>query len=160
VKILYALLPFLIGSASLVSAAEVCGAPEFKQFDFWIGSWTVRNPAGKVVGSNEITRASAGCALLERWTGGTGITGLSISYYDSTESKWHQGWVGSDGQILNLAGAVAGKAMVLSQEHSNHRVDRVTWTPLPDGKVKQEWESSADGGKTWKTEFIGLYERR
>ena len=160
VKVLCALISFLISSAFAFSAEDPCRALEFKQFDFWIGSWVVKNPAGKVVGSNEITRGSAGCALLEAWTGGTGITGVSISYYDATEAKWHQTWVGSDGQILNLTGAVVGKTMVLSQEHLNHAVDRVTWTPLPDGKVKQEWETSAAGGKTWKTEFIGLYERK
>lgn len=83
-KILCALILFLV-SASLPGtslAAEACAGPEFKQFDFWIGSWSVKNPAGKEIGGNEITSVSTGCALLEHWTGATGVTGVSISNYD------------------------------------------------------------------------------
>jgi hypothetical protein len=162
VKILYALLPFLIIASLSASslAAETCTGPEFKQFDFWIGSWNVKNSEGKEVGRNEISRASSGCALLEHWTGATGVTGVSISNYDSTDEKWHQHWIGSDGQPLDLIGGISGIAMILSQTHGNGRVDRVTWTPLADGRVKQEWESSTDDGKNWKTAFLGFYERR
>ena len=163
-KILYVPISFLIVSSLLaqssVAAKEACGAPEFRQFDFWIGSWTVKNPEGKEIGTNEITRSAGGCVLEEHWSGGTGITGVSISFYDAGDAKWHQHWMGSDGQALDLTGALSAQTMVLAQEHPNHRVDRVKWTPLPDGKVKQEWESSSDGGKVWKTEFVGIYERR
>jgi hypothetical protein len=159
-KILQAFLLLFISPASKIAAGEPCGAPEFKQFDFWVGSWSVKNSAGKEIGSNEITKISGGCALLERWTGGGGITGVSISRYDSSDAKWHQRWIGSDGQALDLTGGISGKAMILSQTQANHGVDRVTWTSLEDGKVKQEWAKSADDGKTWKTAFLGLYERR
>jgi hypothetical protein len=48
--------------------------------------------------------------------------------------------------------------MILSQRKAD-MVDRVTWTPLPEGKVQQEWEQSVDGGKNWKSAFLGFYER-
>jgi hypothetical protein len=38
--------------------------------------------------------------------------------------------------------------------------DRITWTPLPDGRVRQEWNISRDGGKTWQQVFLGFYARR
>jgi hypothetical protein len=36
---------------------------------------------------------------------------------------------------------------------------RITWTPLGGGRVRQLWESSTDGGKTWSVAFDGLYVR-
>ena len=40
-----------------------------------------------------------------------------------------------------------------------HRIGqtRVTWRPLPDGRVRQTFESSTDGGKTWSVSFDGFY---
>ena len=34
------------------------------------------------------------------------------------------------------------------------------WQPLPDGRVRQLWESSKDGGETWTVAFDGYYARR
>jgi len=53
--------------------------------------------------------------------------------------------------------------MVLSGESKGARgtiINRITWTPLPDGKVKQEWETSTNTGKSWKTSFVGIYEKQ
>ena len=156
---------FLIGVAALTGVVaglkaeqpDKCSGPEFRQFDFWLGSWLVRKPDGTVVGTNEISRISGSCAVREQWSGKTGNTGMSLSYYDPTDKKWHQDWVGSDGHILHLEGGLAGNDMVLSHV-AGANVDRVAWTPLPDGKVKQVWELSTDGGRTWKSAFIGIYE--
>ena len=35
-------------------------------------------------------------------------------------------------------------------------LNRITWHDNPDGTVRQHWETSADGGKTWETAFDGL----
>lgn len=35
------------------------------------------------------------------------------------------------------------------------RTERITWTPNADGTVRQHWEQSTDGGKTWTTAFDG-----
>ncbi|MGI8437279.1 MAG: hypothetical protein ACR2NX_10295 [Chthoniobacterales bacterium] len=34
--------------------------------------------------------------------------------------------------------------------------NRIIWTSLPHGKVKQEWSTSEDG-QTWKISFVGIY---
>jgi len=34
------------------------------------------------------------------------------------------------------------------------------WMPLQDGRVRQHWEATTDGGKTWTTVFDGYYSRR
>src|SRR4051812_13946593 len=141
-----------------------CTAPEFRQFDFWIGKWRVINPLnGKEGGTSEISRASTGCAIQEEWKDARGTTGMSINYYDSNSRKWHQDWVGGDGTILHLQGELAGNAMVLTGEGKTAKglsLNRITWTPLDGGKVKQEWALSSDNGLTWQISFVGIYERQ
>ncbi len=87
---------------------------------------------------------------------------MSINYYDADDNKWHQHWVGGDGAVLHLEGGLVDGAMVLSGETKTPKgtlLNRITWTQLPEGKVKQEWASSPDNGGTWKTLFIGIYEK-
>jgi hypothetical protein len=38
-------------------------------------------------------------------------------------------------------------------------LQRIAWTPLPDGRVRQLWEASNDGGKAWATVFDGYYSK-
>jgi hypothetical protein len=39
-------------------------------------------------------------------------------------------------------------------------VQRITWTKNADATLRQLWESSTDGGKTWTVAFDGLYRKR
>jgi hypothetical protein len=39
------------------------------------------------------------------------------------------------------------------------QLERITWTPQADGSVRQHWQQSADGGKTWSDAFVGIYTR-
>jgi hypothetical protein len=165
-----------LGSASSVRAASpamtgtpassrspACVSAEFRQFDFWLGRWKVTNSRGDEVGTSEISRVSEGCAVREQWKSASGSSGTSINYYDPDNHKWHQDWVGGDGTILHLRGGLAGNAMVLSGQSNTAKgtvLNRITWTPLPDGKVKQEWATSPDNGSNWQTTFVGIYENQ
>ncbi|MET0814202.1 MAG: hypothetical protein ABWX88_03320, partial [Pseudoxanthomonas sp.] len=67
---------------------------------------------------------------------------------------------------LHLAGGLREGHMVLQgvQDKANaqsglRQHERITWTPNDDGSVRQHWETSTDGGKTWATSFDGLYRR-
>lgn len=118
---------------------------------------------GNLVGTNEITRASEGCAIREQWMSASGKAGMSINYYDPAGKKWHQDWVGGDGTILHLRGGLKEKAIVLTGESKGTKgtvINRITWTPMPDGKVKQHWETSANTGKSWQNSFVGIYEKQ
>jgi hypothetical protein len=122
----------------------------------------VKNPEGKEIGRSEIVAMAGGCAIRETWKSSNGITGTSINFYDAQTRHWHQHWVGSDGSILHLEGGVQEKAMVLagqSIDEGRAVENRITWTPLADGKVRQEWTTSADSGASWKSSFVGIYER-
>jgi len=141
-----------------------CTAAEFRQFDFWLGKWSVTSPkTGNQIGTSEISRASEGCAIREQWKAANGMGGMSINYYDPADRKWHQDWVGGDGTILHLRGDLVDNAMVLSGEINTAKgtsLNRITWTPLDRGKVKQEWSTSSDAGKSWQTSFVGIYEKQ
>ncbi len=145
------------------SPTPVCQAAEFRQFDFWLGKWKVTTPQGPQVGTSEITRQAEGCAIREQWTAASGKGGMSINYYDPAGKKWHQDWVGGDGTILHLRGGMKDGVMVLSDEPASGQgalVNRISFTAMPDGKVKQEWSTSKDGGQTWQTSFLGIYEKQ
>ena len=140
-----------------------CLSAEYRQFDFWVGTWDVFLPNGQQAGENRIEPISAGCALLENWSGRGGFTGKSLNIYDRDDKRWHQTWVDSSGGLLMIAGSLVDKRMVLSSEGSGavgSVQQRITWTPNDDGSVRQFWESSADAGKTWTVQFDGKYVRR
>ena len=143
-----------------------CGAAAHRQFDFWLGQWEVRDPTGKVVGHNRIEAAHGGCALIEHWTSVQGVTGTSVNIYDRDRRQWHQTWVDSGGGLLQLDGGRSDAAMVLvgdafdADAPGRTSRQRITWTPQADGRVRQLWESSSDGGKTWTVVFDGLYARQ
>lgn len=140
--------------------------PETRQFDFWIGDWSVTTPDGKAAGTSRIERIADGRGLLENWTGDPaagGGNGKSLNTWNAAKHQWQQFWVGSGGGVLELAGELSGAAMVLSGEHTvrgRHLIERITWTPRADGAVRQFWEQSADEGKTWQAVFDGLYTRK
>jgi hypothetical protein len=147
------------------AGTEPCPAPEHRQFDFWIGSWEVRDPSGAVVGHNRIEPILSGCALEENWASARGSKGRSLNMYDRAGDRWHQTWMDEHGQLLELDGGLEGGKMVLGgevaslQRSGTTALHRITWEPLEDGRVRQHWQASRDGGESWTTLFEGFYSR-
>ena len=143
------------------STPAPCRAPEYRQFDFWVGDWDVRTPDGKAAGSNRIERILDGCALRETWKGTSGTNGTSVNAWDSGTRRWHQTWVDDDGLLLKLEGGLRAGKMVLFGETvsatGERALQRITWSSMAGRRVRQLWEQSADGGKTWTTAFEGIY---
>lgn len=70
-------------------------------------------------------------------------------------------WVDNQGQSLYMRGGIVDSSMVLQSgllpgADGVARYNRITWTPLPEGKVRQHWEVSTDE-LNWSTAFDGLY---
>ncbi len=147
--------------AAQPKAAAGCADAQFRQFDFWIGDWDVSDPNGKAQGHNRVQSIVDGCALAEHWTsaGAGGVTGTSYSVWDRRTHAWRQFWVDSHGDVLHLAGGLVDGSMILQSDSSRAHVDRVTWTANADRSVRQFWESSDDGGTTWKPVFDGIYRK-
>ncbi|HET7512035.1 MAG TPA: hypothetical protein VFJ88_04660 [Chthoniobacterales bacterium] len=145
------------------SPSPACTDPEFHQFDFWLGEWTVKDPEGKGLGRSEISRVADGCAIREQWHDADGSEGMSLNYFDRNDRQWHQDWVGGKGGILHLQGTLKENAMILSGETRKGEkvtLHRVTWKALPNHTVEQKWESSADQAGNWKVVFLGYYWKR
>lgn len=141
-------------------ARQDCSAPEHHQFDFWIGSWNV-TVAGKPAGTNRIEPTMKGCGILEHWTSAGGGHGTSLNFYDRRTKTWSQAWIDEGGNALHLSGTFADGKMILSstprQTDKGLDVQRITWSKSGEKNVRQVWESSTDGGKTWTVAFDGLY---
>jgi hypothetical protein len=137
--------------------------PQARQFDFWLGQWRVEDAGGAHAGDNHIRKAELGCVLIENWTSQNGGTGMSINYFDPVSSQWVQNWVGLN-LLMDLRGGLVEGSMVLEgtvhyYRDGNTTPMRGTWTPLPDGRVRQHFEHSTDGGATWTTWFDGYYRK-
>ena len=135
---------------------------EFRGFDFWIGDWDVHLPDGTFAGNNVVTREEQGCLIVERWTGASGGTGMSVNFLDKASNEWVQVWNSANGAQIQIRGGLTDDGMAL--EGTIHYVGNGTtaplkglWTPLPDGRVRQYFEQSNDGGETWVPWFEGFY---
>jgi hypothetical protein len=145
--------------------AQLPAAPQTRQFDFWLGEWNVTTPDGGTAGTSHVEQVSGGRGLLETWTGAKGGSGKSLNAWNQAKHCWQQYWIGNTGMVLELSGGLDGDGrMVLQGTRKNAEgkaiVDRITWTPEPDGTVRQQWDTSTDSGQTWKTIFEGRYRRR
>jgi len=146
---------------ALMEPLKPCQAPEYRQFDFWLGDWDVQSPASPGGSSrNLISRINDGCAVREDYTTPIGYAGTSLNFYDGVKKVWHQTWIDNQGGALYLEGGLVGQSMVLATTTDPQSVNRITWTPLDDGRVRQHWEATADGGKTWTSVFDGYYSKR
>lgn len=158
------------GYDALVAEMSVQAYPcehdeSFAEFDFWVGEWDVHVSGGTFAGSNVIQRAERGCVLLENWTNASGGTGSSINYVDKISGEWVQIWNDASGSQINIRGGMTNDGMLLTG--TIHYVAsgktapfRGLWTPLPDGRVRQFFEESADDGETWSPSFEGFYTRK
>ena len=138
--------------------------PEYRQFDFWVGEWDVRNPQGQQAGTNSVQLILGDCVVFENWTGARGGQGKSFNVYNAAKGKWQQTWVDNSGAVLELTGEYKDDQMRLAGETKGRdgkvTLERLTFTKLGDGGVRQLWEQSTDGGKTWTVAFDGTYARR
>ncbi|HEX6051311.1 MAG TPA: hypothetical protein VFZ21_18650 [Gemmatimonadaceae bacterium] len=147
------------------SIAPPCAASEFRQFDFWVGRWEVRDANDRVLGTNTIDLVNRGCGLREQWSGASGFVGTSVNTYDAGRRQWHQTWIDSGGMLLILTGHFRDGVMSMSGEtvapDGKRTMNRIQWRTAPErGSIRQTWEQSDDGGRTWKTAFDGWYFKR
>ncbi len=140
-------------------APPPCSSAEARAFDFWNGSWTVTNPAGKVIGENRIEAMLGGCVLLENWRDALGREGKSWNYWHAASKRWKQHWIDASGSVTGYTGAPTSNGMRFEAEDPGI-VRVMTFTRRGDGSVEQKIEVSRDGRKTWTTGFVGIYRKR
>jgi len=139
-----------------------CEAAEHRQFDFWVGEWTV-TPTGKpnVVASSLVEKLYGGCAVRENWMPLKGTAGGSLNNY--VDGRWRQTWVDAANSRVDFAGGLVGGKMVLVGDWKGvngpgkDALIRMTYSKNADGSVRQHGEQSTDFGMTWSTNFDFTY---
>jgi hypothetical protein len=155
-SILSAVFTSLLLAAPSAAATPACTAPEYRQFDFWIGDWDVYDvgdakPSMRI----QVEKILDGCALRETYRDVNGLLGESINFYDAGRKLWHQTWVTNRGQVLLLEGKLQNGKMgfrATEQTPQGPVLWRAVWIPQGN-EVRETAETSADGGKTWKPRF-------
>jgi hypothetical protein len=144
-------------SATEAAKPAPCAAPEYRQFDFWLGDWDAfdfDNPATKVARAR-VDLILDTCVLLENYEGADGHKGQSFSVYDASRKVWHQSWVTNRGEVLVIEGKFEDGEMVLSgidHAKAGQPLVRGVWKPMTGG-VRETAVTSTDGGKTWQPWF-------
>ena len=155
-------------SEPTVPVKSICETAEhFGDFDFWVGEWNVysNDEERTFLGSNSITRQHKNCLIMENWTSAQGGDGRSMNYYDPVEDQWRQLWVAGGYSIDYAGGLDDNGSMVLTGKINDYKTGqsnkfRGTWTPNPDGSVRQFFEQFDPEEKQWTVWFDGHYVRK
>lgn len=139
-------------------------APEWRQFDFWVGEWEVRNPQGAVAGTSSVTLILADCVLLEQFSPRVGTPGQSFSTYNKDRKAWQQLYLDARGGVQDFTGRATAIGMVFEivggpVAGANERF-RMSLSKGENQTVRQLGERSINGGKSWTTEYDLLYLRK
>ena len=152
-----------VTTAPTPAPSAACLAPQYRQFDFWLGEWDLVGADGKKSAEDKVVSILGGCAIQENWTGVKSGQGLSLSAYDPATKHWHQTLMDDSGAVLKLEGEFADGKMILVGQRPSQKdkgvtiTHRIAWNLMPDHRVHQFWEASTTGGRTWKPVFEGYY---
>jgi len=160
-----ALLSLLLAPAVLVAQnppqpLPTCDAPAFRAFDYWVGEWTVADSTGKQIAESSISLVAGDCAVLEQWHPVGSPPGASISWWDRSDSLWHQSWMSGTGRATQYVGGPEDGVMTMVAKPSPQVWLKMTWVKRPGGVVRQSQFVSKDQGATWQPGFVGDYSPR
>ena len=155
---LAATMPAFAQSSAPAPPANPCAAPEFGQFDFWVGHWDVYDAKGNHIATSLIEKVY-GCGIRENWRPFKGAGGGSLNIYVPDTRKWEQFWIDSGGTRALFTGGWNGKAMVIEGKWGGP-LTRITYSANADGSVRQFGEQSTDEGKSWAKSFDLTYRPR
>lgn len=162
---------------SLLAAAAVTlllsAQQPAREFDFWIGEWSVQNRhmnAEGVWGDGDRTRARitpvcSGAAVLEEWAGplhGKFMNGFSLRAFDPELQRWRLllFWT-TDGNsnFGQLQGSFRhGRGEFFAPLTGMQRT-RYTFSDGLPNSVRWDSARTSDGGVTWKTDWIMEFSR-
>lgn len=148
-----------------------CSAPEYRQFDFWIGEWEAFGPQGKKAGDSKISLILDSCIIFEEWTSaslqqGLRYAGKSFNTWNASTRQWQQTWVDNVGGTNEyLQGKFENNQIIYSSKPFPFNKDtmairKMTFTNLGADKLRQHGEISKDNGVSWTTEYDLEYRRK
>jgi hypothetical protein len=157
------------GRAVIPARPPGCASAEARAFDFWLGEWDVSptgSSSGATIAESSITLHDQGCVIIEHWRPFGGGHGHSINGYDSSDGKWHQTWIDSNGQRTEFAGGFDSAGVlrfdVLSapQQGQPPGARRMNFQRLDADTVRQWGDLAPEGGGALVVEWDFTYRRR
>jgi len=148
---------------TMTQNAHPCrSAPEFRQFDYWLGEWDVQ------IGSQKLAKSSVqiildDCVVFENYTDSRGYAGKSFSLWDANTKKWEQRYVDTTGALHHWTGGLEDGVMIFYWTYTRNGTEttqRMKYLKEGPDAVRQVIDTSTDGGKTWAPGYNGLYLRR
>ncbi|MGH2532792.1 MAG: hypothetical protein ACRDJW_10875 [Thermomicrobiales bacterium] len=142
-------------------------------FDFYIGTWTVHNRRlrERLKGSNDWEEFE-GVSVARSILGGLGnadeitldrasgvLHGTTLRLFDPSSRQWSLYWADSVSGVLQppmIGSFENGRGEFYSQEPFEGRAifSRFIWSNITPTTCRWEQAFSADGGKTWETNWI------
>ncbi len=127
-------------------------------FDFWVGNWSLEwigKDSTIIKGTNIITKTLDAKVIKENFENpSTGFKGTSISVYNTKTKTWHQAWADNQGGYYNFIGEINGNKRIFKtlpkKVNDNIVIQRMVFYDITPTKFIWDWESTKDGGKTWK----------
>jgi len=163
---LLALLFWWQGSATYAAPdSESCAtSSESRQFDFWLGEWSVSYPGAPDASSSTVSLELGKCVVIENWTGGRNHQGINVFAYSADDQHWHGLFADNEGRVHVFEGRVtAGSAEFVGPSRGPNAetvLNRIRVVRQGPNRVEQSWEKSSDNGATWSTVFRGEYSRK
>jgi len=150
-------------AAARKNAHPCLAAPEYRQFDYWLGEWNVE-ANGQRIATSSISAVLDDCVISEDYHDFRGYYGRSFSIWDGTTKRWEQRYVDTTGAFHEWKGGLQNGLMQFLWRHNDHvghpQLDRMTYIKDGPDKVRQLLENSTDDGKTWSITYDGMYIRR
>jgi len=162
-----AVLLFVPGAfAEEAAKAPPCSSPEFRQLDFWVGTWDLSwtNPDGTPgTGRNVISRSLNDCVIEENFTtigGERPFSGMSVSTFDTKAGHWRQTWVDNAGGYLPFTGGPSEEGFQFRLVNAaDGRTMRMIWKNVKKVSLDWHWQESKDGGKSWEDRWVIHYRK-
>jgi tetratricopeptide (TPR) repeat protein len=140
---------------------------ESRQFDFWLGEWSVSTTQGAVpAGDSKIELILEDCVVQENWKSqNSSYSGKSYNIYNQARKQWEQYWVDNVGGNIFFFGGLKDGVMdyytdQIPQIGGPALKRHLQFIPMGPDKVRQFSRGSTDGGKTWSVEYDFTYTRK
>jgi len=140
---------------------------ENRQFDFWLGEWSVTTTQGAVpAGDSRIELILEDCVVQENWKSqNSPYSGKSYNIYNQALKRWEQYWVDNTGGNIFFYGGLKDGVLdywtdEIPQPSGPPLKRHLQFIPMGPDRVRQFSRGSTDGGKTWNVEYDFTYTRK
>jgi beta-lactamase regulating signal transducer with metallopeptidase domain len=131
----------------------------FRQLDFWVGQWELKDSDGRLLSTHSVQFAEKGHLLMENWLRAGGGSGTSLTYMHSPSGTWRQTRIDDQGCVTELSGKLEGDQLLFNgtmcRKTGAVLACRMSLVPAANGAVEQIIERSDDGGQSWKIQLQG-----